>query len=508
MRQALVTVGLLGLVFPPVLVLPLRWVNPATTAFMVQHWVTSAAPSYHWTDWDDISPHAANGLPDPTSGAVRRPPSLEVDMRSTRHQNDGLKKRCACPRREWYRCPHAWFAQVSHLGRVYRVSLSRFAETHGEAIPATRVEAKTLLTRIRAEVQTGEPLIPRSEVPTVETGLTFGDLCDRYLVEYVGKISTAHGTRWSEQYLRPRTAEQAEHHLNIIRQIAVPAAHGQTIHLESKPIADLSTVDVRTVQSVRRPKGAVGCNRTMARLRHLCNWAVGEGMIDRSPFQRNGVTLVKLDTHAETERTRRLEGDEERRLLQHASPHLRALIVTALSTGCRQGELLSLQWKQLRRNDTGGAECLVLPATKTKTHQNRIIPVSSDLRAVLEMRRTDPKGNPCPSEAYVFGNEVGERIKSVKTAWRNTCRRAGISDLHFHDLRREFACRLLESKADLHDVREFLGHANVTTTSRYLRSTPVRLVEALERMAASAKRSEEATDQPARTTTIVATPMR
>ena len=52
------TVGLLGLVFPPLLVLPLRWINPATTAFMVQHWVTSAAPYYHWTDWDDISPHA------------------------------------------------------------------------------------------------------------------------------------------------------------------------------------------------------------------------------------------------------------------------------------------------------------------------------------------------------------------------------------------------------------------------------------------------------------------
>ena len=53
------TVGLLGLVFPPLLVLPLRWINPATTAFMVQHWVMSAAPYYHWTDWDDISPHAA-----------------------------------------------------------------------------------------------------------------------------------------------------------------------------------------------------------------------------------------------------------------------------------------------------------------------------------------------------------------------------------------------------------------------------------------------------------------
>jgi integrase len=55
-------------------------------------------------------------------------------------------------------------------------------------------------------------------------------------------------------------------------------------------------------------------------------------------------------------------------------------------------------------------------------------------------------------------------------------------NLHFHDLRRQFACTLLESSADLHDVRDFLGHANITTTSRYLASSPVRLEKALARL--------------------------
>jgi len=59
------------------------------------------------------------------------------------------------------------------------------------------------------------------------------------------------------------------------------------------------------------------------------------------------------------------------------------------------------------------------------------------------------------------------------------CAEAGVKNLHFHDLRREFACRLLESRAELHDVRDFLGHANITTTSRYLRSTTLRLERAL-----------------------------
>jgi integrase len=67
----------------------------------------------------------------------------------------------------------------------------------------------------------------------------------------------------------------------------------------------------------------------------------------------------------------------------------------------------------------------------------------------------------------------------VKTAWRAGCERANITDLHFHDLRREFACRLLESRAERHDVRDFLGHTNITTTSRYLRSTTLRLERAL-----------------------------
>jgi integrase len=59
-------------------------------------------------------------------------------------------------------------------------------------------------------------------------------------------------------------------------------------------------------------------------------------------------------------------------------------------------------------------------------------------------------------------------------------------NLHVHDLRREFACTLLESGAALHDVQMFLGHANITTTSRYLQSAPVRLTAALTRLEAQA----------------------
>ena len=60
------------------------------------------------------------------------------------------------------------------------------------------------------------------------------------------------------------------------------------------------------------------------------------------------------------------------------------------------------------------------------------------------------------------------------------------------------ACRLLDSSADLQDLRDCLGHAHITTTSRYVRSTPVRLAQALERMGASAETVVDADDPPRR----------
>jgi integrase len=99
-------------------------------------------------------------------------------------------------------------------------------------------------------------------------------------------------------------------------------------------------------------------------------------------------------------------------------------------------------------------------------------------RCVRQTRR----GTHGPRSAYVFGNAVGEPVKSVKTAWKATCRRAGITGLHLNDLRHEFGCWLLESGSRLHDVRDFLGHANITSTSRYLQSSSYRLADALRRL--------------------------
>jgi integrase len=86
-----------------------------------------------------------------------------------------------------------------------------------------------------------------------------------------------------------------------------------------------------------------------------------------------------------------------------------------LETCCRPGEILSLQWQDV---DLETRE-LTIRAEKAKTRRTRRLPISSRLIAVLEMRRLDQSGKPFPPDAYVFGNRLGERVKSIRTAWEN-----------------------------------------------------------------------------------------
>jgi integrase len=118
---------------------------------------------------------------------------------------------------------------------------------------------------------------------------------------------------------------------------------------------------------------------------------------------------------AESPRTRRLQSSEEEQLLQHAPPFLRALIVAALSTGCRVGELLSIQWSQIRRDASGVARWIVLAAEDTKTNESRSIPIGPRLRGELDMRRHAPDGREHLADGYVFGNDVGDKVEFLRS---------------------------------------------------------------------------------------------
>jgi integrase len=423
--------------------------------------------------------------------------------------NHGLRKRCDCPRREWPRCSHSWHLNFAWRGTHFRLSIDRETHKHVE----TKADALAAADHLRDAIRAGT--FRQVTAPAVEAGLTFGDVATKYVKQYV-RVATR----------RKRAAAEMALQVAALRRAEVPAANGRTVRLEEKPVDAILKGDVEAIREDRRaamatskaaweqlqaveaetvdPKdaeavaahaarvaalrptarlarqsvkgGEVGTNRLLTRLHHLLHWAIDAGFATRTPFTRDGSqtgrTVITRNMQAESHRRRRLDGDEERRLLDAAGPHLRAMIEAALETGCRKGELLSLQWAEVSL----AHGVIVLPAEKTKTAETRTIPVTSRLDAILKMRQTAPDGKDHKPTAYVFGNEVGEEVKSIKTAWRLTCRRAGIANLHFHDLRREFGSRLLETPGtSLHEVQSWLGHATAVQTSTYLATTVTKL---------------------------------
>lgn len=174
-----------------------------------------------------------------------------------------------------------------------------------------------------------------------------------------------------------------------------------------------------------------------------------------------------------------------------------------LETGCRPGEVLNLRWQDVDLD----AGLLALKGERTKTSRPRAIPITQRLRAVLAMRQAafdaafedDPRLEDRRQAAFVFGDEIGQKVASVKTAWQTACRKAGIDGLHLQDLRREFASRLLESSVELHVTRTWLGHASIATTSRYLAVTITGLQAAAKRFEAARDGAEKDSSTRSRT---------
>jgi integrase len=355
-----------------------------------------------------------------------------------------VRKICGCTR--WKECPHAWYVWAKSKARgQYRKNLDLLIDRHCVDIEDAKREARRALVAWESGRDVAD-LLP-GDRPTVASLLA--------------------------AYRRRAHASPTE---------ALQAGPIERAVVAGRPFGThrAKLVTREHLESFRRQRPAVGANRDLALLRAAYNYAVLGGVLTSSPFKVGTITAVKLAR--EESRTRRLQGGEEARLLLACRPTvekigdhkqsrpyegnalLEALITAALETGCRKGELLSLQWSQV-------AGDLFLPAGKTKAKKARRVPISSTLRGVLDTRRRDPAGELLPPTAYVFGDEIGRRHNSITKAWRLACARAKIDDLHFHDLRREAGSRWLDAGVPLSTIQKWLGHANISQTSTYLVAT-------------------------------------
>jgi len=379
----------------------------------------------------------------------------------------GLYKICEHKGRARDRCEHIWWGSF----RGVRVSLAKWTnhEIHNKAEAGAALDEMRTAIRNSTFDERGLDLEPPREVMT----LTFREFADIYKQRHVQakRLAIAKTINYRLKPLIDRFGDRA------------------LVDIKTADIEDF-IADLKEPRVVNRQPGRTlspaSINRVIELMRHMMNWAVGREYLENTPFRRGTETLIRKQRE-DNQRRRRLSEDEETRLLEVSPPFLRSMIITALDTGMRQGEMLALHfgdidWKR---------QVIVLRGETTKSRKTHAIPISTTrLRAVLEWLRLDAAGEKKPDKAFVFSDETGEPIGRFRTAWVTAVLKAhdvkpewkayGWTaltpechehfrriNLHWHDLRHEYASRLVEKGVPLAQVRDLLGHASITTTERY-----------------------------------------
>jgi integrase len=170
-------------------------------------------------------------------------------------------------------------------------------------------------------------------------------------------------------------------------------------------------------------------------------------------------------------RIRRLEDNEEQRLLkacrQSRNPLLYSLVVIAVETAMRLGELLSLEWKDINLTKR------IAFLTDTKNGNARTIPLSA---RAIEIFYAIPKHITDKRVFWVWK----PRNDAMNGAFLSAVRKAGIANLHFHDLRHEAASRLFEKGLNVLEVATITGHKSIQMLQRYTHIRPESLISKLD----------------------------
>jgi integrase len=337
---------------------------------------------------------------------------------------------------------------INRKGRIY--ARLTYTGADGKRHDLTRRAAdKQNAKRIIRELLTG--LEEKGERSIEASRATFADLAQRYSLT---KVKPA-------EYRNGRKIAGMRDHKTVAGYVRILSEHfGSALlrQITAGSIERFRQARLATKTHHGKERSIANVNRTLATLRTMLRFAVAEGWIERSPFEMSHTPMISQSD--EVKRLRILSRDEESRLLSACGPdsprsHLRALVICALDTGMRRGEMMSLEWMDVSLD----RRVITVRATNTKTLQARVVPVADRLAVALsELPRSD-------ESLLVFG-DLGDCKRSFRTA----CRIAGISGLRFHDLRATFATRLISAGMQVAEVAKITGHTNLQTLyAHYLR---------------------------------------
>ncbi len=258
---------------------------------------------------------------------------------------------------------------------------------------------------------------------------------------------------WGEAYLKLEEVKRLRSYkdrINVVRLQLIP-------FFGRKALSDITTEDVEAYRSQRRKRnGQVASLQTINNdhiiLKHSLNVARRKRLLAVNP-----AALVPIPS-ANNERDRVLTVEEWQRLYEAASPHLKPILMTAYHLGQRLGEILTLTWDRVDMQ----SGIITLRGVDTKTNTPRQVPMTPPVKAALaQLSKVRDLAH-----KYVFvyhRNPVSE----VKTAFKTACKKGGIENLRFHDLRHCAATNLRRAGVDTTTAMQIIGHKSPHMWKRY-----------------------------------------
>ncbi|GHU24956.1 integrase [Betaproteobacteria bacterium] len=331
----------------------------------------------------------------------------------------------------------------------------------------TRADAERWAREIESEMDRGV-YFSRGEAEST----TQGEALDRYIDEHVPKMATPYRVKMTALALKRRA-------------------------LASKYLATIRGKDIADFIKEREAEGASGSTirLDLAVLSKLYNLAIRDWGMESL---QNPVARVSKPKVAKG-RERRLEEDEESRLLAASTPEMQNIIRLALETAMRREELASLTWGNIdleRRTAT---------LYKTKNRETRTAPLSPKALEIFRTIKEEQNGQGKTKEQEESKEQKeqnGEEKKrlthriftltspTITTRMRSACKTANISGLTFHDLRHEATSRLFEdTDLDLMEIRAITGHKTLQMLARY---SHLRMDRLADRLAGAKRVAKEA----------------
>ena len=230
----------------------------------------------------------------------------------------------------------------------------------------------------------------------------------------------------------------------------------------SRRVSELRTADFAAYRDERlkeiKPSSLA---RELSPIRHLFEVARTDWGL---PVRENPLARLSIKD-ADQRRVRRLRDGELDRLLaatrSSRNKLLVPIIIIALVTGMRRGEILGMKWSNIDRQ----AKALLIPSTKTG--HARTIPLIEEAFYILD--------GLTPSGDHVFPLQPN----ALRLAWERLRKRAGIEDLHFHDLRHEAISRFFEAGLSTAEVALISGHRDARMLFRYTHPLRERIIAQL-----------------------------